>query len=126
MHKMARMLYASGFAVVAVGVLVIAGIGSAADDIVLVGGHCGAGCGHKVCRPTVETKKVPKTVYSDVCEDFCLPRCSLHGHCGHGGCCEEACAEGRCGRVRTKKYLVIKTRQKEQCVTKCVVEECGP
>ena len=123
MPKMARKLYTFGFAVAALA-LAIAGIGFAADAPVVVGGACADDCGHKVCRPTVETKKVSKTVYTDVCEDFCLPRCSFHCLFGHRGCCDDGCcAEGKCGRVRTKKYLIVKTRQEEHCVTKCVVEQ---
>lgn len=100
---------------------------TAQEPIVRGLGHCDAGqcqgeC--KVCQPVTEKKKVSKRVYSSVCEDFCLPRCTFLG--GLMGSCEE-CKEARCGPVHTKKYLVVKIRTHEECVTKCVPKPaCEP
>jgi hypothetical protein len=83
---------------------------------------CGPeGCGHGVCRAVTETRKVPERCYSSGCEDFCLPKCGLFG--GHKHCDDDAgdCA-GRCEHPRTRKYLIVKIHQKEECYPKCVVE----
>src|SRR5262249_36590626 len=92
---------------------------------------CGDCCAEKVCRPTVEKKTVFKRVYDDSGEDRCLPKCSRHSLLGHlfgGGCgddCDQGCGgcEGSCGKVRTRKYLVVKQCKHDECVTKCVVEQ---
>ena len=83
--------------------------------------NCDAGC--KVCCPVTEMKKVTKRVYSDTCEDFCLPRSSFLGGLFHKDCAE--CKEASCGKVRTKKYLVVKIRTHEECITKCVPTPSG-
>ncbi len=92
----------------------------------------------KVCQPITDVKKVTKTSYSDVCEDFCTPKCSLTGglFSFKKKCCAEkpecnSCASGncaKCGKVRVKKTLVIKFKTHEECVNKCVVgyEACAP
>ena len=71
-------------------------------------GSCAAGCCETptktVCVPECTTKKVTTTLYSSVCEPFCLPKCSLFGLFGH---CDGNCAS--CEHPRTKRYLVIKT-----------------
>jgi hypothetical protein len=90
-------------------------------------GRVTAGDGEcKVCQPVTETKKVSKRVYTSVCEDFCLPRCSfLGGLIGHSDCGE--CKDAKCGPVHAKKYLVVKIRTTEECVTKCVPKPaCEP
>jgi len=107
-----------------------------ADDPVIVqacgqGGCCrDRGCGHEgVCVPIMQTKKVEKRCYSDTCEQFCLPRCGglFGGGCGNCGGCGDGCGHGEacheCGHVRTKKYLVVKIKQEEQCVPACKVEQ---
>jgi hypothetical protein len=78
-------------------------------------------CDQKVCRSTCEVKKTDKHCYSSVCEDFCLPKCSVFSF--HRGCDECACCENK---VRTRKYLVVKVRKEETCVNKCVVEHVAP
>jgi hypothetical protein len=82
-------------------------------------GCCPDGCGEKVCRSVVETKTVTKRVYSEVCEDFCVPRCL--GCAIWGGDCD-----GNCCKLQTRKYLVVKQRKHEECVNKCVVEHVCP
>src|SRR5262249_60237140 len=62
-----------------------------------------------VCVRVPEIKKVPKRVYTDVCEPLCLPRCSILGHLlGHNDCCDG----GGCGgcRLWKKKTLVGEIR----------------
>jgi hypothetical protein len=103
---------------------------------------------HKVCVPTTKTKTVEMTCYRSRCEDFCLPRCSCRltpchrtPHCWDGNCdggkcgcndCGNNCGgdcEGcrNCGKVRTRKFLVIKVRKHEECIPACeVVHECAP
>ena len=122
-----------------------------ADDIVVIqaGGQacgqesCGRGgcgrdhgcCNEGVCVPYTQTKKVEKRCYTDTCEQFCLPKCSCFGGlfgggCG-GGCGDGACGAGscaadhQCGHVRTKKYLIVKIKQEEQCVPACKFEQGG-
>lgn len=125
---MNRKILTARLALAACGLLGIASFGYAGDCSVIVESGCADGCGAKVCRPVVETRKVGKRVYDDICEDFCLPRCSLFsGLFGHKNCCDEGhCAA--CGNVRTKKYLIVKIRNHEECVNKCVVEQacCQP
>ncbi len=118
-------------------------------------GDCAAGCApaapaccdsgmKKVCQPISDVKKVNKVVDSQGCEDFCVPHCSLTGglfkwpkkkgcaeqpECNTAGTCD-SCANGncaKCGKVHTRKYLVIKVKTHEECVTKCVVgyEPCN-
>jgi hypothetical protein len=121
---MKRKVLDLALAVAALGLLELAG-NAFADGPVVIETCCPEGSCHKVCRPTTEIKKVPKRVYNSDCEDFCLPKCGLLGCLrGHTQCCEEGggCA-GRCGHVRTRKYLILKIQQKEECVTKCVVDQ---
>jgi hypothetical protein len=79
-------------------------------------------CEQKVCRTTCEVKKIDHRCYSSVCEDFCLPKCSVislfHRGCDQCACCED--------KVRTRKYLVVKVRKEETSVNKCVVEKIAP
>jgi hypothetical protein len=90
---------------------------AAEDQVIRALGNHGGEC--KVCQPVTETKKVSKRVYTSVCEDFCLPKGSfLAGLIGSSDCGE--CKEAKCGQVRTKKFLVVKIRTTEECVTKCV------
>jgi hypothetical protein len=98
------------------------------------GGCCrDRGCPHDgVCVPTTETKKIDNRVYTDTCEQFCLPKCSFFGFFGHGGCggdCENgSCHDGNCHQCehpRTRKYLVVKIQKEEQCVPACKVEHEG-
>ncbi len=83
-------------------------------------------CTKKVCIPTAEVRKIDRRVYNCVCEDFCLPKCSLCG-AGHGGTHKEACPDGisvpcgRCGHPRTRKYLVVRTRPEERPENRCAV-----
>ncbi len=83
-------------------------------------------CDCKVCQPVSEVKKVPVRVYTSVCDDFCLLRPSFLG----GLFCNQDCAgckDARCGPVHTKKFLVVKIRTHEECVTKCVPKPvCEP
>ena len=86
-----------------------------------------AGCFKKVCVPDTGIKTTKKIVYGSACEDFCLPKCSLFGHCGHSAtdCC--ACqGDGSCPqcehRVYQHKYLVVKKIKCEKPVNKCRVE----
>jgi hypothetical protein len=75
-------------------------------------------CEQKVCRSTTEVKKTDKRVFGYACEDFCLPKCTW-ATLMHGGCCDCTCCEDK---VRCRKFLVVKIRKEEKCVTKCVVE----
>ena len=105
---------------------------------------CEAPCLKKVCVPEQATRTVEKRVYGDVCEDFCVPKCTFgggfggflhHKHddcgacgpdgCGHGGCEDGNCAE--CGKhIRVRKFLVVKIRPHEECYTKCNVAYEAP
>jgi hypothetical protein len=114
-----------------------------ADDGVIIqacgqGGCCNdRGCPHDgVCVPYTQTKKVEKRCYTDTCEQFCLPKCGsllgggLFGRGCGGDCDNGACHEGGCNQCcgpRTKKYLIVKIKQEEQCVPACKVEHgaCG-
>lgn len=106
-----------------------------ADDLVVVESCGRGGCCHEggVCRATTETKKIEKRVYSDTCEQFCLPTCGslfggLLGHGCGGDCNNGACHDGNCNQCsgpHTKKYLVVKIKHEEKCVTKCVVDHAG-
>lgn len=79
------------------------------------------------CKTTAcvtEPKKNTKTVYSSVCKEYCVPRCSLFswfsGDCGCGDNCEK----------RTKNVLVKK--KVPACdTTQCVLKDvpagyCAP
>lgn len=124
----------AALAVAALGLFGLARNPAAADNAVIETGSCPtvhSGCcddgGHKVCRPTVETKDVSKRVYSSGCEDFCLPKCPLLGKLfGGSGCCADgACHD--CEKPRMRKYLVLHVRHHEECVPKCVVDyPCCP
>jgi hypothetical protein len=95
------------------------------------------GCPHDgVCVPYTKTRQVEKRCYTDTCEQFCLPKCSLlgglFGGCGScGGCGDGSCGAGscgadhECGHVRTKKYLIVKIKHEEECVPACKVESCA-
>ena len=77
-----------------------------------------------VCVRLPEIKKVPKRVYTDVCEPLCLPRCSILGHLlGHKDCCDG----GVCGgcSLWKKKTLVVKIRTCEVPSSKCVAQPAG-
>ena len=126
------------------GALVVsfsAGVGPVLADGPVVVEACGADgcCRHArcphggVCVPTTEIKKIDKRIYSDTCEQFCLPKCPLFGFLGGHGCggcghdCHDgACHEGgtchQCEHIRTRKYLVVKIKKEEQCVAACKVE----
>ncbi len=131
------MMRQSILAVLAVAALGLFGLtrnAAAADNTVIQtdccptisSGCCNDSC-QKVCRPTVETRNVPKREYSSRCEDFCLPKCSLLGKLfGGSGCCGDGAGHD-CEKPRTRKYLVLHVRQQEECVPKCVVEsQCCP
>lgn len=77
----------------------------------------------KECVPVPSKKTVTHRVYSDRCEDFCLPKCSLFGH--HGGNCGgcDGCSTcGNCEKVRTRKVLIVRLRSCEECENKCEVQ----
>jgi hypothetical protein len=116
---MIRRMITLSWAAAAVGVLGITAIASAADNPVVASG-CGAdACCNKICKSVVEQKKVTKRVYDDSCEDFCLPKCSLFGcFFGHSSCSDDC---GKCGHVKTSKFLLIRNREHEECVRKCIV-----
>src|SRR5438552_155536 len=82
---------------------------------------CGDAC-EKVCQPVQEMKKVVKRVYSCDYEDFCLPKCRCFGSLFGKSDCD--CGV-ECGRVRTKKFLVVKLPKHEECVTTCVPKPAG-
>ncbi len=73
----------------------------------------------KVCIAV--PKKNTKVVYSSVCHDYCLPKCTLRCLFGHG--CHD-CGDGceTCGKVKTRHVLVKKIVP--ACDTKdCVIRE---
>lgn len=122
---MSRKFWTRARTLVALGLLAITQIAVAGDYPEIVAGCCPAGSCRKVCRPTVESKKVSTRVYDSACEDFCLPKCSLFGGLfGHKGCrgdgADSACA--KCEHPRMRKYLVVKIRHHEECENKCVVD----
>src|SRR6266571_1893427 len=96
-------------------------------------GCCRQGrCPHDgVCVPTTETKKIEKRVYTDTCEQFCLPKCPLFGGLFGGGGCDSHCENGachdgschQCEHPRTRKYLIVKIKHEEECVPACKVEQ---
>lgn len=98
-------------------------------------GCCRQGrCPHDgVCVPSTETKKIDKRVYTDTCEQFCLPKCPLFGGLFGGGGCDSHCENGachdgschQCEHPRTRKYLVVKIKHEEQCIPACKVEPEG-
>src|SRR5438093_6808537 len=136
----------------AMGTLIVglwAGVGGVLGDGPVVVESCGrdacgrdgccrhARCPHDgVCVPTTEKKTVEKRCYTDTCEQFCLPKCSLFGGhgcggCGHdcgdeGACHDGACHDGggcqQCEHIRTRKYLIVKIKKEEECVPACKVE----
>ena len=138
---MSRKLFALVTGAVLVGAW--AGAGPVLADGPVVVEACGtegccrhARCPHDgVCVPTTETKKIEKRVYSDTCEQFCLPKCPLFGFfggygcggcghdCDHDGSCHEGGACHQCEHIRTRKYLVVKIKKEEQCVPACKVEQ---
>ncbi len=126
---MSRKFFSLALGAVALAVLGLAGSAFAADEIMIVEGCGRDGSCHKACHPVTEHKKVSKRVYGDICEDFCLPKCGLFGCLsGHSHCDEDGgdCAHGaKCGHVCTRKYLTVKVREHEECVTKCVVDQQG-
>jgi hypothetical protein len=137
---MSRKFFALATGVLALSTWAMAG-SALADDVVVVqacGQACGQGgccrdrgCPHGgVCVPTTETKKIDKRVYTDICEQFCVPKCSLLGFLRGGGCdsdCENgSCHDGNCHQCehpRTRKYLVVKIKHEEECVPACKVEQ---
>jgi len=97
----------------AMGVLVVGlwGAGMVLADGPVVVESCGqdscgkdgccrhARCPHDgVCVPTKEKKTIEKRVYTDTCEQFCVPKCSLFGFLGGHGCggCGQDCDNGAC------------------------------
>lgn len=113
---------------------------SAEDACPVVGEACPAECFRKSCCPTVEKKTVVKRVYTDTCEDFCLPRITLAAFCDNlfrgwlpgcqPGCapgCEPACDGEPCVSCqhlpRIRKILVVKLRKHEECIEKCKVTQ---
>jgi hypothetical protein len=94
---------------------------------------CDTTCLKKVCVPGTDIKTTTKRVYGDVCEDFCMPRCSLpklslglfkHDDCGAcpSGCPEEGSCAGCEHRIYQKKFLVVHVKKCEEVVNKCHVE----
>lgn len=94
---------------------------------------CEEPCFKKVCVPSTDVRKVDKRCYGEVCEDFCVPKCSLtgglmhlHGH-KHDDCgaCPAECAApcASCEHhVRERKYLVVRIKKEEEVINKCHVE----
>jgi hypothetical protein len=137
---MSRKLFALALGVLAIGLWAQAGTVLAEDHV--VGDSCGRdGCGRRgcphdgVCVPYTQTKVVEHRCYTDVCEQFCLPRCGgLFGHgggdCDHGACHDGASHDGachdgncnQCGHPCVRKYLIVKIKKEEQCVPACKVE----
>ena len=92
---------------------------------------------NKVCVPTEKKKIVEKVIYSSGCEHFCLPNCSGMIGCGKKSCdscksCQTGCNDGtchKCGKVKTRKYLIIRVERHEECVPACVAVDapaCAP
>jgi hypothetical protein len=67
-----------------------------------------------VCVPENYTKKTINFVYCSGCEPVCL--CYFRGLFG---CCG-GCEGGHCEAPYTRRFLIVKIRPCEQCVTKCV------
>lgn len=92
-------------------------------------------CGvRKTCKVVCEMKKVKKTCWVVVCEEFCtsLPGRRCKSSCGDSGCCGDTCASRgkpmvrpKCGKVRVRKKLVKKTIICEVPVYKCIVVCCN-
>ncbi|WP_425618311.1 hypothetical protein NA78x_002015 [Anatilimnocola sp. NA78] len=90
--------------------------------------ECGCNtCIRKVCHVKCEIKKVPKTVYSCECEDFCVPgpskKCGYECTPGCNGC--EKCKVNwvpQCADVYTRTKLKKTTVDKEEKTYKWVVE----
>ena len=122
---MTRKLITLLLSLAALGLLGLGQIALAADPPGVVEAYCGDACSHKVCRPTVDTRQVPKRVYDDTCEEFCLPKCSLFGGFFRKGCDGDG-ACGSCEHPHKRKYLIVKIRYHEECVNKCVLEEHCP
>ena len=101
---MSRKLFALVTGAVLVGAW--AGAGPVLADGPVVVEACGtegccrhARCPHDgVCVPTTEKKTIEKRVYTDTCEQFCLPKCPLFGFFGGHGCggCGHDCQGGGC------------------------------
>src|SRR5262249_42716647 len=92
------------------------------------GGSCDCPPGYKKeCVPVQGTKSVTTRVYTDRCEDFCLPKCSFFGHHHHGDCGDGCTSCGKCGHVRSRKDLYVKLRKCDECEHKCEVQlvPCG-
>ncbi len=95
---------------------------------------CDAPCLKKVCVPGTDVKVTTTRVYGEVCEDFCMPKCSLpklslgflHKHDDCDACPTGCPEEGTCAncehRIYTKKFLVVKVKKCEEIVNKCHVE----
>ena len=100
-------------------------------------------CVRKVCHVKCETKKVPKTIYSCECEDFCVPgpskKCGCDCELDCHGC--EKCKPHwipQCAKVHTRNKLkktVVDEEVKsykwvvetfcEKCACQCVTTEAG-
>lgn len=105
---------------------------------VTVAQDCCQDCGcqqsvQRVCRLKCETKKVPKTAYSYVCEDFCVAdpseKCGYTCVVDENGC--ERQVEHRVptsARVYTRRKFVKTVTEKEEpsykWVVECVCDQC--
>jgi hypothetical protein len=120
-----RILNAS-FIVVAIALLnlpSVSGQSSPEDTCV----YCGAPATCRVCRLVCEKKKVPETVFSCECEDFCVPgRSQIE--------CETEIDENGCEQhkivwipvakeIRARKVLKKSTQEQEKTIRKLVVQK---
>ena len=113
---MIRKLFTSGLLIV--GLLALVRVAAAQAPATGYGCPCPDACPEKVCHRVTENKTIAERKYDAVCEDFCYPRCGFFS-LFTGGCGD--CADGKCSCVRTKKYLLVKIRKHDECVSKCVV-----
>ncbi len=86
-------------------------------------------CTKKICVPYTDKKVTPKPVYCCKCVDFCVPRCNPWSLLRGKGCCDCE-TDQTCCKLYTKRVLVKRICEEEECVTKCRVEEvpacCAP
>src|SRR5438309_1299336 len=118
---MMRKVYTTGLLIA--GLFGLAQLAAAQAPVVGYGVPCPDACPEKVCHRVTENKTISVRKYDDLCEDICYPRCGFFSL--FGGCCDD-CADGKCSAVRTKKYLLVKIRKHDECVSKCVPSVAEP
>lgn len=130
----------------AAAVLLLLGVSSASADPGPAAACPAAACPAKDCHkpcciPHTETIDVVRRRYGDICEPFCVPKCTLgvfwsglfrgwEDDCKKAhepeplGYCDKGCCD-KCEKYK-RKYLVLYIRHRKECVRRCEVDHPCP